>query len=60
MLRRANEKYFEDRFNNAIDNPSKTWRLLNDYVNKCRSKKKNGISKTKVGDSIIENPAEDS
>ena len=55
MLRRAEENYYKDRFNDAIDNPRKTRRLLNDLVN---SKKTKGISEIKVGDSMIENPTE--
>ena len=33
--------------------------MLNDSVNNGRSKKKKGISETKVGDSMIKNPAEE-
>ena len=36
--------YLMDRFNDAIDNQRKTWRLLHDLVNSGRSKKKKGIS----------------
>ena len=36
----------------------KTWRLLNDLVNYSRPKKNKDISEIKVGDSMIEDPAE--
>ena len=44
MLRNAEENYFKARFNDAIDDPGKTWRLLNNLVNNGRSKKNKGIS----------------
>ena len=36
QLRRAIENYFKDRFNETIDDPRKTWRLLNDLVDNSR------------------------
>ena len=36
-------------FNDANDNPRKTWRLLNDLVNKSRKPKKKGVGDFKVG-----------
>ena len=50
LLWRVKEYYFKDRFNDAGD--------FNDTINNSRSKKKKGISKIKVGDSMVENPAE--
>ena len=58
MLRRAKENYFKNSFNNAIDNPSKTWQLLKDKVNNGRSKKMKGIGEIKEGDSMNENTLE--
>ena len=40
LLRSAKENYFKDRFNDAIDNQRKTWRLLNDLLNNCSSREK--------------------
>ena len=58
LLRRAKENYYKNKFNDAICNARKTWRLLNDLVSNGRSRKKKGISEVRVRDSTVQNPAE--
>ena len=57
MLRKAKESYFKNKFDDAISDARKNWNLLNDFVSNGRSRKK-GIGEVRVGDSMIQNPAE--
>ena len=58
MIRRAQENYFKNRFNDAIDDTKKSWWLLNDLLINSSTKGKKGVGEMKVGDSRINNPVE--